>query len=275
MITRRTFLAMAVPGMLVAAGIAGGTTTADAAAPHHIASRSQLVRLTDHGLEMPDILNGPVIDLAIRNDGAIAHELAIAKVKPGTTVQQVIDANATGQANPPFLLGDPGGINLLGPGEQLRYQRILQPGTYLYSVPNANGSFQLSPAAHHLFRVVDNRRRELPEAERIIGLGDEAITLPKLTPGAHRYAITNTGTRPHEVFIVGVNDPADLNRQDEVGAWLEGGQVGPPPVPVHFPGGHQTIDPGVTIVLTLTLHPATTYAFVDSQDGALAIASTR
>ena len=108
MITRRTFLAMAVPGMLVAAGLAGATT-AEAATWHEAAPRSQPVRLTDVGLDMPDIVNGPVIDLAIRNDGAIAHELAIAKVKAGTTLQQVIDAHATGQADPPFLLGDPGG----------------------------------------------------------------------------------------------------------------------------------------------------------------------
>lgn len=68
---------------------------------------------------------------------------------------------------------------------------------------------------------------------------------------------------PHEIFIVGVQDPGDLEHQELLGAWLDGGQVGPPPFPVHFPGSHQTIDPGVTVVLTLTFHRATTYAFVD------------
>ena len=68
---------------------------------------------------------------------------------------------------------------------------------------------------------------------------------------------------PHEIFIVGVQDPGDLEHQELLGAWLDGGQVGPPPFPVHFPGSHQSIDPGVTVVLTLTLHRATTYAFVD------------
>jgi hypothetical protein len=274
MITRRTFLATAVPGMLVMTGLAG-SATADAYGSDQTASRSQSVRLTDRGIEMPDIVNGPAVDLTVRNDGVIAHELAIEKVKAGTTVQQVIGRLGTGQADPPFVLGDPGGINLLGPDEQVRYQRILQPGTYVYFVPNAVGSVQLSPAAYHVFRVLDNRHRELPEAGRTIGLGDDGITLPRLTAGAHRYAIINTGTRPHEVFIVGVKHPADLNRQDEIGAWLQRGQVGPPPVPVHFPGGHQTIDPGVTVVLTLTLHTATTYDFADFQNGAQAIAATR
>jgi hypothetical protein len=46
-------------------------------------------------------------------------------------------------------------------------------------------------------------------------------------------------------------------------------------VPVHFPGSHQTIDPGVTVVLTLDLHRATTYAFVDFQNGAQTIGTTR
>jgi hypothetical protein len=274
MITRRTFLALAVPAALAVSAIAGGGTAAANGAASHPA-RSQAVRITGLGLTMPAVVAGPVIDLTIRNGDRIARELAVARVVPGTTLDQVMAAAAAGgDDQAPWFIADPGGIFVLGAGEQVRYQRQLQPGTYVFHAVLGDGTHD-SPGQYQVVRITSSGRHELPEAERSIRLGDTGITLPRLTAGTHRYAITNTGTTPHEVFIVGVHDPADLDHADEIGAWLEGGQVGPPPVPVHFPGSHQTIDPGVTVVLTLDLHRATTYAFVDFQTGATAIGATR
>ncbi len=71
--------------------------------------------------------------------------------------------------------------------------------------------------------------------------------------GTRAYVIRDVGSSPHELLIAGVDDAANLDRTDELGAWLEGGQVGTPPFPVHFPGGHQTIDPGVSVRLTINL----------------------
>lgn len=249
--------------------------TAGAADRHEIEPRSQSVRLTETRLKIDDTLDGPVIDLTIRNDGTVAHELAVVQVARGTTVQQMIDAAMSGTRDPSFVLDDPGGVFFLGAGEQVRYQRSLRPATYIFFVPKVDGSPQLSRAAYRVVRVIDSRQRRLADAERSIDLGDETLTVPRLAPGARRYAITNTGTVAHEVFIIGVADAADLERGDDIGAWLDGGQVGPPPVPVHLPGSHQTIDPGVAVVLTLTLRASTTYAFTDFQTGLQAIAATR
>lgn len=261
--TRRTFLALTVPAALALAGLTPSVpaTAASGLVHRDTTALSQPVRLTDRGIDMPKLVHGPAIDLTIRNDGTVAHELAVGKITPGTTLQQVLAQGELRTA--PFFLGDPGGIFFLGAHEQLRYQRIMAPGTYLYFSPTADGTPQLLPGAYQIVTIVADRHADEPEAERTIGLGDDTITLPRITGGTHRYAITNTGTGPHEIFIVGVSDPADLINQDQLGAWLEGGQVGPPPFPVHFPGSHQSIDPGVTVVLTLTFHPATTYAFVD------------
>jgi hypothetical protein len=271
MITRRSFLALALPTALAVSAIADGGAAAAGGSPPRPA-RPQAVHITDHGLAMPAVVTGPVIDLMVHNDDAIARELAISQVVPGTTLDQVMAAAAGGDDQASYFIADPGGIFVLGAGERVRYQRRLQPGTYVFHAFDSAG---LSPAQFQIVRITAVSRRELPEVERKIRLGDAGITLPKLSAGTHRYAITNTGTTPHEVFIVGVRNPADLDRADEIGAWLDGGQVGSPPVPVHFPGSHQTIDPGVTVVLTLDLHRATTYAFVDFQNGAQTIGTTR
>jgi hypothetical protein len=199
--------------------------------------------------------------------------LHVVDVQHALPLDQVMAAAATGDDDQePWFIADPGGIFVLGPGEQVRYQRQLEPGTYVF---HAYDSRELSPDQFQIVRVTSDSQRELPEAERALQLGDAGINLPKLTAGTHRYAIKNTGNTPHSVFIVGVRDPADLDRADEIGAWLDGGQVGPPPVPVHFPGSHQTVDPGVTVVLALDLHRATTYAFVDFATGATAIGTSR
>ncbi len=41
----------------------------------------------------------------------------------------------------------------------------------------------------------------MPKADLTITLGDDAITVPTLSAGTHVVAVTNTGTRPHEMNI--------------------------------------------------------------------------
>ncbi len=271
MIARRTLAAFAIPAMLAISTIAGATT-ASADASHQ--RGPSVARITSTRLTMPALLTGPVIDLTIRNQDRIARELAIAQVTPGTTLEQVLAAQNSGDDQAPFFISDPGGIFVLGASEQVRYQRELQPGEYVFHAVLGDGTHDAA-AQYQIVEISGGGHHELPEVERKISLSDDAITLPKIAAGTHRYAIINTGTAPHEVFIVGVREPADLSHADEVGAWLDGGQVGPPPIPVHFPGSQQTIAPGVTVLLTLSLDSATTYAFADFQTGATAIGNTR
>jgi hypothetical protein len=255
---------------LIVAAVAVTLFAIVGATPAHASpcARPTDVRLTDASLAMPAILKGPAIDLQITNTGKIAHELAVNQIQPGTTLEQVINAAATDDRTAPFIISDPGGINLLGPGERLRYERVLPAGTYAFFNANADPAVRFTPAAFAIVTIVDEHRTTRPARSREISLGDDAITLPKISAGTRTYAINNRGTNPHELFIVGVKNPANLDRSDELGAWLEGGQVGPPPFPVHFPGGHQTIDPGVSVRLTMNLRHGTTYAFVDFSTGA-------
>lgn len=106
-----------------------------------------------------------------------------------------------------------------------------------------------------------------PGGANVIGPGAHFGYARTLTPGTHVVAATNTGTRPHGMNIGGVPSSTDLSRGEEIGAWMEGGQSGPPPLPIDFPGGLKSIAPGVTAVLTFSLNAAHTYMFSDDNNG--------
>jgi hypothetical protein len=260
----RLYLASLLGTTMVLAGACGDDSG-------EAASETQTLRLYDFGFDMPDQVTGPLVDLEVVNDGAVAHEFAVAHVTAGTTAEQVLDALNSDDAPPDFILDDPGGVNLLGAGESLRYQRILEPGTYVFFCPFPGPGGQSSHADHGMatvFEVTDTNDDPVPDADATIALSDDVIEIPDLDAGTTSYAVTNEGSTPHEVYITGVpsDDPAAGTPDvigEELGQWIEGGQAGPAPHDLHFPGGHQTIPPGGTVVLTMTLRPGHSYRFED------------
>ena len=118
-----------------------------------------------------------------------------------------------------------------------------------------------------LFTVGDGHDVDLPKADLTISLQDDAISVPALTAGTHVIAITSSGTGPHELSIGGLPKDIDLSRGAEIGEWIGGGQDGPAPVAVDFPGGVKSIQPGVTLVLVVTFKAGHTYLFSDNSTG--------
>lgn len=239
----------------------GSTTTA-------VESGTIAVHMVDYGFDMPEVLSGRLLDIDVINDGTVAHELALVRVEPGTTGEQVVEGFRNHDDEASFTLGDPGGINLLGAGESLRYQRSLDPGAYVAFCPLslADGTTHMDQGMYRRFMVTDGSiGAGLPVADSTITLSDEAIGVTDLRVGTRSYAITNTGSALHELYILGVptaTDPA-VNIDEEIGAWIEGGQQGGALLNSHLPGGHQTIAPGETVVLTMTFRSGYSYQFED------------
>jgi len=221
------------------------------------------VELADYSITMPDTIAGPSVEFDVVNSGLLAHELDLAQIEPGTTVEEVLAWIDRGAPDNEVLIADPGGMTVIGAGNELGYARTLAPGTYVFSChfPAADGMNHLEHGMITVFTVTDANQTVGPTADLTITLGDDAITVPTLAAGTHVIAVTNTGTQPHEMNTVGVPAGTDLSRGDEVVAWMEGGQSGPPPLPIDGPGGLKTIAPGTTVVLTLTLKAAYTYLF--------------
>jgi hypothetical protein len=231
------------------------------------------VELADHSITMPTTIEGPLIELDITNLGGVAHELDLAQVEPGTTLEDVAALYAQDRPLDGVLIADPGGATAIGPGVEFGYARTLAPGTYVLSCffPAPDGMNHLQHGMFAVFTVTDGKNSALPTADLTITLGDDAITVPPLTAGTHVVAVTNIGTLPHEMNAGGVPIGTDLSRGEEIGAWMEGGQVGPPPLPIDFPGGLKSIAPGATVVLTLTFKAGHTYMFSDDTNGLMAL----
>ncbi|MFM2070434.1 MAG: hypothetical protein RLZZ623_697 [Actinomycetota bacterium] len=241
--------------------------------PPNVSAGPGKVELGDYSITMPTTFEGPVVSLDIANLGTFAHELDLAQVEPGTTLEEAAALFENDHPQGGVLIADPGGATAIGPGADFGYTRTLTPGTYVFSChfPATDGMNHMQHGMIAMFTVTDGKKSDLPKADLTITLGDDAITVPPLTAGTHVVAVTNIGEVPHEMNTGGVPIGTDLSRGEEVGAWMEGGQVGPPPIPVEFPGGLKSIAPGVTVVLTLTLKAAHTYMFSDDTNGLMAL----
>ena len=231
------------------------------------------VELADYSITMPKTFEGPLVDLDITNLGSFAHELDLGQVEPGTTLEEATTYFTQANTEGGLLITDPGGATAIGPGAHFGYARTLTPGTYVLfcSFPTADSMNHTQHGMITMFTVTDAKKSDLPEADLTITLDDDAITVPPLTAGTHVVAVTNIGTQPHEMNTGGVPIGTDLSRGEEIGSWMEGGQVGAPPLPIEFPGGLKSIAPGVTVVLTLTLKANHTYMFSDDDNGIMAL----
>ncbi len=247
----------------LAAVLAGAALSACGSDDPDAATGPVEVKLADYSITMPTIVAGPMVEFEIVNAGSLAHELDLAQVEPGTTVEDVTAWIERGSPAGEVLIADPGGVTAISAGNEIDIARTLEPGTYVFSCyfPAADGMNHLEHGMITVFTVTDTSQTVAPTADLTITLDDDGITVPTLTAGTHTIAVTNTGTTPHPLNTGGVPTGTDLSRGAEIGAWMEGGQNGPPPLAVDFPGGLKSIAPGTTVILTLTVKTAHTYMF--------------
>ena len=261
----RLVLFNALLALIVAGGCSTPTEDDASESSSNSPPPSTHVDVFDFGYEMPDEISGPWIDLTITNTGKFAHELGFGQVKPGTTEEEIRSTEES-EDNPSWAVGDSGGISLLTAGESLRYQRELDPGTYAFvcHFPMGDGTNHLQAGMVHVFEITDSGTTGPPSEDATVTVTDDGIELPPLDAGSQTMRFLNEGTRPHELGIGGVTADTDLRKVGpQIGAWFGGGQKGPPPGGLIGPGGHQTIDPGESVWLTVTLEHGYTYRFDD------------
>jgi hypothetical protein len=167
----------------------------------------------DYGYIMPSTLDvwAGLVDIAIVDNGTQPHQTQIARLKPGITVQQVIDEFITkrNQAAAFSLLTLMGGPDIITPGYGQETILNLSAGQYVLlclvvgpdGIPHVNKGmihfFTVKPAATH-------RPEQPPQADGSIIMRDGEYVLPGVIAQARALTlyVTNQGSQAHEFNIV-------------------------------------------------------------------------
>lgn len=215
---------------------------------------------------------GPVA-LHFVNQGQYIHEMALMQMKKGVTLAQVKQALASddpeGAAGK--LLVDPEGEitgpDLLGPGRTETVVTDLKPGRYVVIcfLPGPDGM------PHAMMGMIGAMRVHKATAPirriRINGtvrLSDHGITLPKRWASGGTFAVTNTGTAPHNLSLAKLNKGTSLPAMFSCVGDAFGQNAMVDTCPGTFAGGVSHLEPGQTAYLRVFLDKGR-YGYVSTE----------
>jgi hypothetical protein len=226
------------------------TTPAEAPKSIEVVANEFSFALNSDGRYQPGVL--PV---RLVNQGKEAHQVVVARLHQGTSVEQYVELAHTDEAAAAALVDYAGGVNAVGPGQTASAFAELAPGGHyvlLCFVPSADGVQHLHKGMVHEFTVTtDPVSVKAPETVAQVALKDFAIGLPAeglAKPGT--YAFKNEGAEPHEMIVLKLNEGKTFG---DVVAFNSGEAAGPPPFT--FAGGPGVVQPGGTMYANLALTP--------------------
>lgn len=197
------------------------------------------------------------LPLELRNEGGEPHQLMVARLHDGVTLDDYLVASHAGEGEASALVDEAGGINAVDAGATATGYADLEPGAYvvLCFLPSPAGPSHLHEGMVAELTVVDAPATEAaldaPEAVQEITLSDFAFTLPEgglAEAGAYR--VVNAGVQDHEMSIMRIADGKTL---PDVFAFLQGGFQGEQPLA--FVGGAGGVEPGGDSYIDLDLAP--------------------
>lgn len=234
------------------------------------APQSVVITATDYGFELPSApVQAGLTALTLVNNGQEIHHITLFQLADGKTVDDFMSAIAN-PGPPPAWAVAMGGPNGAPPGGQANATLVLEQGSYVLVcfIPSPDGvphlakgmvmGLEVEPAAGPV--------AALPAGDIQVALMDYSFALSR-TPaaGPNTFTISNQGQEGHELVLVRLTPGATL---EEVVAWIEGGEQGPPPgIPV---GGVSGMNPGQVQNFTATLEPGSygLLCFIPAPDGA-------
>lgn len=193
------------------------------------------------------------LPLELRNEGAQPHQLMVARLHDGVTLDDYVAASHDSEGAASALVDEAGGINAVDAGATRTGYADLEAGRYvvLCFLPTPGGPSHLHEGMVAELTVVDPPVAEVPAPVQEIALGDFAFTLPGAgldAPGAYR--VVNAGAQDHEMSIMRIDEGKTV--PDAI-AFLVGGFVGEQPF--EFVGGAGGVEPGADTYIDLDLAP--------------------
>lgn len=251
-------------------GDSGTRSSTTAPAPNSLA-----VEISDGAIHVTGTPRPGRIDVTVTNHTAHAAEFSFQPMKPGVTVEQLLNAIKTkGEEAASTLLagdsdkggyGEPAIVGAHSSTEVITTQAV-PAGQYAGAsfLPGSDGMPQALDGLATGFEVSGAPYVAVPaDVAGTISLADDSITLPAGFTGSGTYAVTDTGHAPHSLSFGSLRGPLSA-LFGCVGQSFGKGQ----PIdscPGTLLGGIDTIKPGDTAYVVLALRPGK-YGYV-STDG--------
>lgn len=200
---------------------------AEAAAPPRVVT----VVAREFAFQAPDEVQAGLVTFQLQNRGSALHHMAIMRLDPGKTLQDLFAAFRAGGA-PPAWAHDMGGPNAPDPGSDSNATMMLEPGSYALLC-----FVDIPDHVPHVMKGMAKMLRVTPAtgaaaAAGSIG-GDVTMTLTDyafatstpITRGVHTIRVVNPAAQSHEVELVKLAPGKTLQ---DLMKWMESPE-GPPP----------------------------------------------
>jgi uncharacterized cupredoxin-like copper-binding protein len=222
------------------------------------------VKGTEYAFLMPDTVVGGVVTMRVSNTGRELHEYAIGRLKQGKTLADVRRELGSGQE--PRSAEKVAGVPGLSPGKAIAITRRLRPGKYFFlcGVPSPEGVPHHELGMLKEFEVVGSSGAEPPQPDATVTAGDKAMEVPALRAGRQTLELKNAASGPREFELLELKPGSTLK---DVAAFFERGRPDLKASPTTFLGAIQTIAPGESVLLQLSLKSGGRYVFQDPDHG--------
>lgn len=180
--------------------------------------------------EMPDTIQAGATTFRLVNDGPDLHHVWLVRLEEGKTVTDLLTAMKNGHGAFPAWAVDVGGPNTPIPGETSAATLDLEVGRYavICVIPAKDGVPHVMKGMVRELTVVPNKNpAPLPKADVVLTLNDYKFEFDKpLKRGVQTIRVENAAQQSHEVVLIQL---APGKKVQDVLAWFDGGQQGPPP----------------------------------------------
>jgi len=263
---RRAAVAALAAGTALVAASCGSPGTAAPAGPgsgdEGPGARLTYV-MTDHAFSGPDHVEAGPVRLTAVNEGRTYHQLTVARVDDGATVDEVTAAAAEGDTTAvEEMTTAHGGVNLLDPGGSGTAELSLdEPGRYVLLCfmvePDGHSHLMAGMTAPLTVTATTATHAEPPPADAHISMRDFAYDVDTTSlQGARRVSFDNDGTVDHEAIVVRLR-PGRTNADllTYLGARQAGQDLPLSEAPGEAIGGPGATGPGRSTVVDLDLTP--------------------
>jgi hypothetical protein len=216
-----------------------------------------------------------LVELHVSNVGEVSHELVLARMKDGVTLDQVKSALKQGEAAVRALQVDPDAeitsAGIAGPHVNEHVVVPLVAGHYVVTsfLPVTASTTQVDRGMIGEFTVLDaaSTAPAAPKTDGQVALTDSSITLPPGFARGGTFEVKNTGTKPHD-FSVAQLSGQPLPAYFQCVAQSFGAGTAVDECPGVLQGGVTTLQPGSSAYITVVFGKGE-FGYVSTQgDGA-------